>query len=283
MPITTGFAAYLVLALHAAPAEPVLLRRTFTPNTVDHYKIETKVFQHMVLPGGMGEQDVDMTTTMDFAMKYGAVAQDGSAELEVEASRITHESTAPIPDAAKNDFKARGRIDGRYLVTDLKAVDGTAETNRLVQGLGSTMQHIHLPEKAVEVGESWEWHTPPMPALAYQSLQITVRFEGERTVDGRTYHVLVIDDVIPLDVDLKKAMEATGQEARGEMKMKGTAVMKLESLLEKGSGRIFSTMGTTRMEMKVLMEEMGLEIDTNVDIDSKMQFVEPEATTGAKS
>lgn len=277
-----------------AAQDSITIRRELKAGATETYKIESEVKQLIEVPS-MGEQDMIANQVSTVTLKTLSVdAEKGIAQIEtltkVEKSTTDGSlaammggSTAKLPDPKTE----KGTLDNRNRLVIAQAPNAGTNT----QGGGGMMSMgmpgmaaasaqtllslIELPEQPMKVGESVEVPIPNTAAgtaAGIRDLKMTLKLVGERVVDGQTLLVLAFSGDMKLDIDSSKSPNAANN-PMGNMKMSGTAKLSGEGLIEKATGKTVSNVMNIKNDMKVFVEQVGMEFPVKGSIVTKISLV----------
>ncbi len=293
---TMKWVAFLTLATVAvAGQDAVTMRRELKAGTTETYKIENEIKQLIDVPS-MGEQDMLITTLATVSIKTNAVnAQKGTADVE---------ATTKVEKTAMDGSLAAmmgGNQDAK--LPEPKTETGTMDTrNRLVitppkdkpknPGAGGPMAMmgmggmtnmgaqmlllVELPEKPLKIGDSIEVLVPGAASagtMGVKDLKMTLKLIGEREQEGQMLWVVNYAGTMKLEMDNSKDPKAADQGPMGSMKMSGKALLTGEGLIDKASGKTVSNSMTINNDVKVFIEQAGMEIPVKGTIKLKMSLV----------
>ncbi len=269
----------------------ITIRRELKEGVTDKYKIESEVKQYIEIPS-MGEQDLVISQVATVVLKTISVnAEKGIADIEattkVEKSETTGsissmmgETATKLPDAKteKGTLDSRNRL---VIASDAKATPSNGGAMAMgLPGMGaagaqSLLSLVELPEKPMKVGETTEVAIPNsggMASAGIKDLKMTMKFVGEKVVDGQTLLVFSVSGVMKMDVDPSKTPGAP-QSPMGAMKMSGTANISGEGLVDKATGKTISNTMTVKNNLTVLAEQIGMELPVKGTVVTKISLV----------
>lgn len=251
--------ALAVAAAALAMQEPVLLRLRVQPNTVDHYISKTESNQK-VTSSMMPAQDVTSTSTLDQYIHFGDKTADGKQKITIEIKNAKTETSAPVPQPTIEDIKVEGTLDDRYQLSDVKVPEDADPQVAAVLKMASQSFNVYLfPEKPVKVGDTWEIPMPQTTSMKSLNVKLLATYAGVKNVEGKDYHAVTINQEIPLDMDVSETAGEQGA-AMGEMRMKGTMKMASESLFEIETGKLFSMISDSDMDVVMTIAAIGGEV-----------------------
>jgi hypothetical protein len=291
------FALVALAAVAFAAQDPLLLRRELKEGSTEIYKVENQMKQLVDIPS-MGEQDMIMTTVATCSVKTNKVdTEKGTAEIEtltkVDKADVDGSLAAmmggqggklPDPKTEKGTLDSRNRV---VITKDPKAKvgdNGGFSIPGMEMGTGaasaqSMLMFIELPEKPIKVGDSWDIAMPGGSAegaakAGIKDIKITVKLVGEKEVDGQTVYVLSTTGSFTLDIDTSKLPKQPGQEQApmGNVKVKGTATMTGDGMIEKASGKTLSNVTNIKTDAKVFVEQLGQEIPVKGTVSMSLKL-----------
>jgi hypothetical protein len=293
---TMKWVAFLALATVAvAGQDAVTMRRELKPGTTETYKIENEIKQLIDVPS-MGEQDLLITTVATVSIKTTAVnAQKGTADVEtttkVEKTAMDGSLAAIVggnQDAKLPEPKTEiGTMDtrNRLVITPPKDKPKNAGAGgpMAMMGMGGMANMgaqmlllVELPEKPLKIGDSIEVLVPGAASagtMGVKDLKMTLKLIGEREQEGQMLWVVNYAGTMKLGMDNSKDPKAADQGPMGSMKMSGKAVLTGEGLIDKASGKTVSNSMTINNDVKVFIEQAGMEIPVKGTIKLKMSLV----------
>lgn len=285
--------AFLALATVAfAAQDTITLRRELKAGATETYKIESEVKQLIEVPS-MGEQDLLGSQVSTVTLKTLSVdSQKGVAQVEtltkVEKS-TTDGSLAAMIGASEEKLPdpktEKGTLDSRNRLVIARDPNAKPDAQGGIMSMGMSgmvsasaqtlLSLIELPEQPMKVGESIEVPIPNTPAgsaVGIRDLKMTLKLVGERVVEGQTLLVLALSGDMKLDVDSSKSPGAANS-PMGNMKMSGTAKLTGEGLIEKATGKTISNVMNIKNDMKVFVEQFGMEFPVKGTIATKISLV----------
>lgn len=277
--------AGLVTAVAMAATQGVLLRHNFATDMQDVYKVDMTMKQKISIPS-MGDQDLDMKGSMKYALKYGASdSATGKSDLTMNISDMKFDLTGPMAEMANmgdqlpKEMKLKAKIDGRNRVSDLKA-EGANMQMMMMSGAGSMMSSlfIEFPEKEVAVGDTWDVKIPKNAMTGNEETILKATLVSEKEVDGKKIWVLGMTGKIPTKLDMAELMKGQPDPSGGamagmEMVITGTTDLKAEAQVDKATGKTLVITTTMKMKNQMEMKSMGMTLDMNGDMTTKMSLV----------
>lgn len=273
--ILTSLIAFATLAQQGQAPAPVLLRRTFSANAVDTYKVEEKVQELVKSP--LGEMPVNIVAQKTMVLK--TVKFDAAAgNAQIETTTTTDKQTADGQVAALlGDKPAPSTLTGKIDLRGRVTLDGSPRTEAMNNLLsGSTgpefaSHFIEFPEKAVKIGDAWDVVVPKSPLMnADADNHLTAKLEGERELDGVPVWVVSLKGDLNLAVDTTKMPRVSTINLA--IRVGGTVGIVAEGLVEKTTGRTLSmtTKGTSKTTIELV--ESGVTLDTQGTIESSSKL-----------
>ncbi len=286
--------AFLALATVAfAAQDTITLRRELKTGATETYKVESEVKQLIEVPS-LGEQDLIANQVSTVTLKTLSVdTQKGVAQVEtltkVEKSTTDGSLAAMIgaPDAKLPDPKTeKGTLDSRNRLVIARDPNATADargggimsmgmSGMISDSAQALLSLIELPEQPLKVGETIEVPIPNTPAgsaVGIRDLKMTLKLVGERMVEGQTLLVLAFSGDMKLNIDSSQSPGAANN-SMGNMKMSGTAKLSGEGLIEKATGKTISNVMNIKNDMKVFVEQFGMEFPVKGTIATKISLV----------
>lgn len=293
---------WIALAILATAAlavqNPVAIRRELKEGSTETYKIENEVKQLIEIPS-MGEQDMIMTTVATVAIKTSKVdVQKGIADVEtltkIEKAALEgsvasmmgqRDDKLPEPKAEKGTLDSRNRI---VIAKDPKANAGGPGSG----GIGSMMSMmsmgslsaqqllnlIELPEKSVALGEEIKIAMPGAASAAsagLKDLKLAMKIVGERELEGAKAWVVSYSGSFKIDMDTSKLPNdpSRPQNPMGDVTVTGTGQISGEGLVDVVTGKTISNSMNMKNDLKVLLQQMGMEMPVKGTISSKLSLV----------
>lgn len=267
-----------------AAQDQLLLRRELKTGVTETYKIESQIKQNMDIPS-LGEQDLVINTIASCAVTTKNVdTEKGTADVEtltkLEKATLDgsiaqmmgggQEQKLPDPKTEKGTLDSRNRLTIGKDPKD-KASVSPLPGMEMMQGMATTpsaqtlLSLIELPEKSIKIGDSWDAGLPggaSSMGAGVKDVKITIKFVGERQIDGQTVYVLATTGTFKLDVDTSKLPKKEGAAASpmGDVKMTGTAELSGEGLVDKATGKTISNSITVKNNASVHVAQMGADI-----------------------
>lgn len=274
--LTLSVLAILAAIALARPQE-ILLRRTFQPNAKDSYAVEMNSKNTLDMGGmGMGEQEMEIKGTMDVTLSTGKV-EGTKAEVEIKTTNMKFEYGGMAAMAAGSmgdipkEVVVKGKMDERNRVSETKIEGVDPRMQMMMNSNMSTMgQFIEFPEKPVKVGDSWEVVLPKNELAGLEETKLKATLMEERA-DG---YALSMTGVIPMKLDLAELAKKNPKAVEGmpmtDVLVTGTMDLKMEGLVEKGTGRTIRL--TTRLRQKTTtnVRQMGITSDSSGETVVKM-------------
>lgn len=271
--------ALLALTL-AAVQQPTLLRRTFTADTIDTYKIEDRVDQTST--SALGQVPMTIVSSRTYALKTTTVdAAAGTARFEATTTVDKLDVTGPASGAMgqkPKPFTQKGKIDlrGRMVFDPAASTDALATLMSGTQGTVAAGTFVELPERTVKVGDSWDVVVPKAPFLYDGDQHLTATLTGERTVDGAPAWVVAIKGTVKTDVDTSKLPSGKGVETpmgTVTVHLKGQVDLAGEGLVDKATGKTLSmtTKGVTKTTIDLVETGISLETTGTIESTAKLQ------------
>lgn len=283
--------ALLALTTAAIAAQDsITIRRELKAGTTDVYKAENEVKQIIDVPS-MGEQDILVTQIATINVKTLAVnSEKGTADVEaltkVEKSTTEGSLAAMMgaPDTKLPEPKTeKGTLDSRNRLVFLrdpkaKPAQGPGAMMAGMPGMSeisaqALLTFVELPEKPIKVGESVEVALPNASGAAgmgMKDVKMTIKLIGEKEVEGQKLLVLTYSGNMKIDIDPSKNPQAS--QGQG-MKMSGTAVLSGEGIVDKATGKTISNLMSIKNDVKVFIEQAGMDIPVRGTITMKLNLV----------
>lgn len=284
--------ALLALSTAAFAAQDAFtIRRELKAGTSDVYKSESEVKQVIDVPS-MGEQDILATRIATINVKTVAVnSEKGTADIETltkvekdskegSLAAMLGEADGKIPDpkTEKGTLDSRSRV---VIAKDPNAKPAQGPGGMSAMGLpGLTditaqtlLTFVELPEKPIKIGDSVEVALPASAgasAMGMKDVKMTIKLIGEKEVEGQKQLVLSYSGNMKIDIDPSKDPKAT--QGQG-MKMWGTAVLSGEGIVDKATGKTISNLMSVKNDLKVFVEQIGMELPVKGTITMKLSLV----------
>lgn len=241
------FAASFVFA---SEFQGVLLRRTLIPKDVTRYKLESSLKTTVTMPDGSDSPQGNAEVTGDYTITTGDKVRDGKLPIEIKTTNLHVKSEAEGTSTDQPDMTMNGLIDERNTMTDIKVVSSDPKAQAMANMMSSMMGGISgFPEKAVQPGDTWDI-VVSMASMGGKDITLTMRYDGERTEDGKPYWVVHVDQDVPMSFDLAALSQASGQPGGPPMTMTGTLHVTMEALYDE-TGRTHSVLSESKSDMGV--------------------------------
>ncbi len=266
-------AGVAIASLAFAAQDGILLRRELKEGAVEKYKILTKMNTIVELPNGMGEQEMEMTSTSTYSLTTKKVdAAKGTADIETTASvddvKATGMMGAAMADQKPKPVTLSGSMDaqGRLKLVAPKDAASMALMMGSSGGSSGMSLFIEFPEKAVKIGDTWEVIVPKGPMSNPVDQKLTAKLIGEKDLNGTPVWVVSIGGKLNTKIDQTMPKDAGGQPnpmAGQKMNVKGGIELSGEGLVSKASGLTLRLETKTKSKQTVTMPSMGMSIDTS--------------------
>jgi len=262
--------AGLSLATVAMAAQDgVVLRKTLKENDTESYKVESKVAQTINLPNGMGEQEMNIATTSTYKISTGKLdPAKGTVEVTVLTSVDKIDADGPMGDALASQkpkpTTMKGTLDAKgHLVLDMAKMTMSQLQFGGGQSSGGGI-FAEFPEKAVNVGDTWDVIIPKSVATGSEDQKLTAKLVGEKKLGDKDVWVITTTGTMKMEIDSSKLPkgdeDASNPMAGQDMKIKGTIEVTTEALVEKSTGKTLRT--ESKLKSKNNVEVMGMNIDS---------------------
>jgi hypothetical protein len=263
----TLLAGIAVFAISAATEQGTVLRRELKPNVSEVYSVETVLKQVLTIPS-MGDQDIDLTSTMKMTLKTGTIdPATGQAAVDSTISEIKNKSEGMLAqmleqqaDQIPKEIKSTGKLDARnrLVLAPSKGGGGMMEMLLGASSPTSAFMFVGFPEKAVNVGDTWPVELPKSPMFGKEAPILTAKLTGEK--EGNW--VISVSGTIKIDADitemLKNAPGIGGQKGY----VKGTMDLTGEALVDKATGKTQVYTTKSKAQTKMDLPDSGMSIDT---------------------
>ncbi|MFZ4507335.1 MAG: hypothetical protein ACOYON_06530 [Fimbriimonas sp.] len=263
-------------ALALAAQDTVTLRRQLTDGTTEKYKIESTVKQSVEVPG-MGEQNIDITTVMTYALKIGKTdAATGLASVETvsKLEKMSMEGmpggggSPDLPEEAKKEMVVPGKLDVRNRLKIENANIPTGPAAMLSGGSSATQTvgiFFEFPEGPIKIGDSWDVVIPKGPLMYKEDQKLKATLVGEKDADGVKAWVIKMEGTLKMEPDMEAMMKANAAQAGGgqmpNMKMTGTMEMSTEGLVDKATGVTIRMLTKYKMSNEMELVDQGMKLD----------------------
>ncbi|MCW5943915.1 MAG: hypothetical protein KIS66_16920 [Fimbriimonadaceae bacterium] len=257
-------AALLLLALAAcAVQDAVSLRLKLDGDQKSVYKIVSKMVQNTTTP--MGDMEMKIDTSMTLAMETGKAGEDGKAPLKMTASDIKMKLDSPMPVGEMPEIKdivTTAKINGLGVVSDLKA-EGVGAQMAQMLGSQQSSYFVVFPEKALAIGDSWEYKIPAMESFGIKESVMSAKLLKLADYKGKPAYQVSVKGKILMEGDPSKMAGAMGAEVPFQMKVKGTTGMDMILWVDPQTGRTFKMESTMDNDQQIEI------IDMNMTVTSK--------------
>lgn len=277
-----GLTAFALVAVAIAQSAN-LIRVDIKPDSTDNYVVESTMKNVMNMPTG-GEQDMTIKSSMKYALKYGAADKDGKHNLGMTVTDIKMDMEGPMAEMAgqmgemPKEMKFEGKVDNRYRVTELKQAG--ASQNPMLAMMGSSMNYtmlfIELPEKEVNVGDSWDVNIAKNPMMGIPDTTLKATLKGEKDNNGTPCWVISLTGKIPTKMDMAELMkdqpDPSGMMANMEMIITGTMDLNTEALIAKNGGKAQVVTSNMKTKQTIEIKNIGMSMDMSGDMVMKMSL-----------
>lgn len=254
-----------IASVALAAQDGVLLRRALVADATEVYTVETKAKQTVELPGGMGEQEIDLTTVGTYSVKTGKVdSEKGTAAVSITYTVDKLEAGgmlgAMMGAEKPQPMTFGGTVDarGKFNVKAPQTAGGLASMLGVSSGAVGSNIAVELPEKAVKVGDAWTVEVAGMPGQAPQKLN--VKLTGEKTVDGVALWVVTTEGKFNIDTKQTIPNEPPSPMAGQTAVIKGTIEVKGEGLIDKKSGKTVQLVSTSKSQQTTEIGDAGISV-----------------------
>lgn len=279
MKVTRGLLFASVLAgsaLVLASSQGTLLRAKFAEGDKESYAVTIK--SNQVVQSPMGEQNINIDASMDYLLKVGKQnAETKAFDVEYVMSNLKMDMDTPMgnpgADAAKSmpkEITMKGTLDDRYRFKITSAAnDASTKMLSSMMGGASMGQSLEFPEAAVNPGDTWDMVVPKNDATGSPETKFKVKFDGEVTVDNKSYYSLTMTGTMPMNMDVSKMMagnadaDPTGMLASMKIVVTGNNDVKNVCLYDKETGRLFKMTMTSGGDQKIMISgPMDMALDS---------------------
>ena len=253
-------------SLAIAATDGITLRKSLKTGS-ESYHIVSKSNQLISLPGGAGDQELNVVSKASYTVKTGAVGADGnSAAVDLVTKVESYDMTGPMADMMqgnKEQFLKSTTISGTLDNLNRFTLDPKAKTDPMSVLTGSMNSNIvgvfvELPEKAINIGDGWDVIVKKGPIIGKQDQKLSAKLTGEATVDGKAVYVVAVTGSIKTDIDFAELVKSAGSADLGpvgqmDLQIKGTIEVKGEANIDKATGQTVSMKVkiTTKQDMQV--------------------------------
>lgn len=272
--IRTLGALALAIAAVSFAQDTVTIKRELKAGAKDIYKVVTETKTLMDIPS-MGEQEMIMKSTMNYALTTGEV-KDDSAEVGLTISDIQAKIEGSMADMMQGmpempkEMKFKGTLDARNRLSNVK-LDGKLDMMAMMMAnTTSTMNmFVEYPGGPVKIGDSWEVVVPKNPMLGNEDTKFKATLVGEK--DGKWQIKMSGELKLKSDLsEMMKGQDPTGTGLDMQMVMTGTMKMESEALVNKTTGKTVEM--TTALDSATTMDivNMGIKSDQKAKGTIKM-------------
>lgn len=270
---TLGALALAIAAVSFAQ-DTVTIKRELKAGAKDVYKVVTETKTLMDIPS-MGEQEMIMKSTMNYALTTGEV-KDDYAEVGLTISDIQAKIEGSMADMMQGmpempkEMKFKGTLDARNRLSNVK-LDGKLDMMAMMMAnTTSTMNmFVEYPGGPVKVGDSWDVVVPKNPMLGNEDTKFKATLVGEK--DGKWQIKMSGELKLKSDLsEMMKGQDPTGTGLDMQMVMTGTMKMESEALVNKTTGKTVEM--TTALDSATTMDivNMGIKSDQKAKGTIKM-------------
>jgi hypothetical protein len=137
---------------------------------------------------------------------------------------------------------------------------------------------IELPEKPVALGEEIPFALPSgaaSTATGLKDLKLAMKVVGEKVVEGQSLWVVTYTGSFKLDLDTSKLPKKPDQPENpmGDITLTGNAAISGDGLVDKVSGKTVANQMSVKNDIKVLLQQMGMEMPAHGTITVKLSLV----------
>jgi hypothetical protein len=283
-----GLLAVAAVTVAATSQEGVLIRRQLKPNTSETYTMEFNMKQLIDMSAmGMGDQDMTMDSKSKLVVKTGAVDEaKGLADIELQFSEMKMDFGGAAAMAGgmmgemPTEYAVAAKMDARNIFTEVKPIGRQAnQMMMMMMGSAASLQSglfIPFPERAVQVGESWEVPMPKTPMFG--ETKLTAKLVGEKVHEGRPVWVISLEGTLPMNVDGEAMTRASGGDdptggMMAGMKMTGTIQSRQEALVDKATGQTLQIEGKGTQRQRIEIAQMGMGLDMRGEFTQRLVLV----------
>ncbi|HSI73374.1 MAG TPA: hypothetical protein VK934_09355 [Fimbriimonas sp.] len=275
----TPYALPLTLLLSGfAPQQDVRLQRQLTEGATEKYKVDMKMNTLMDMPGGLGEQEMGMTSAAEYELKFGKMnwqIPGMTVDATVTVTKMDAEGMMAGAMAGQGlpkpiTMKAYMDLQGRLLPLKTQGAGGAMDLMGM-QSFSFTTISIPLPAKPVKVGESWQVPVPK-GMMAKKDQFLTATLTGERdgawivSTKGK-FDIEMVPRALPNNTDQPNPM--AGQ----KIGLKGTIEVDSEGLVEKATGKTLELKSKMKTDQTATIPDMGLEIKSQATVNTTVSLV----------
>jgi len=242
-------ASLVAASIAMAATDGINLRKTLQKGT-ESYHVHSQSQQTITIPGG-GDQEMGTTTMTSYSYDIGAVdAAAGQAPVDLTAKIEKFDMDGPMAEAMAGQkdkllvtVKVSGKLDSRnrFTTDPTKKIDPRA----VMMGTANSSligPFIEFPEKAINIGDSWDVTIAKGPTTFTEDQKITAKLVAETTVDGKAAYTVEITGKFKTYVNVGELMKANPvpeMEALGAMDMVMTGSIEVtgEATIDKETGK----------------------------------------------
>ena len=212
--------------------DPVVIKRTLTPNQDVTYHTESEITQIVTLPTGE-EQKILTTFKGDAEFETGESLKDGKLPFTLTISKLKVHSDPEQPwDSDDRKIKLKGRVDelNVIVVDKLEGVERgdeamSALVGRITQGIGT------FPAQPIEEGEKWTV-SEEAAFMGGKKLEYELQYDGEQSDDDKKFYSVSVDTDVPVEIDLGAMDDDGNPVSKPRMAMKGTVHISGQGLID---------------------------------------------------
>jgi hypothetical protein len=260
------------------PSPQQRLTRTLAEGATEKYKVDMTMNTLMDMPGGLGEQEMSMTSTAEYDLKFGKMnwqIPGMAVDATVTVTKMDAEGMLAAAMGGKDlpkpvTMKAYMDLQGRLTLAKKAAGPGFDMMSSMGSMSFSSM-FIQLPDKAVKVGDSWPIKVPNTPG-AKKDQSLTATLTGERDgawvvkVAGK-YDIEMKPQALPADPNKPNPM--AGQ----KVGLKGTIEVDGEGLVEKTTGKTLEMKSKMKTDQTASLPDMGIDIKSQATVNTSVSLV----------
>ncbi len=270
---TAALGIWLFGAVAFAGQSPVLLRRQLSAGSTEKYQVDMKMTTVLEMPGGLGEQELGMTSSANLEIKIGKMnwqipGASIDAVMTVTAMEAEGIMAGTIGDKIPPPLNVKGTLD---IYGRLKPAGSSSEGGMdlgQVQSLSFAMMAIELPEKAVSLNDTWPVLVP-RSTMTKKNQFLTATLKGERN----GLWVVQLSGKYQLEMEPREISSgdgATNPMAGQKVGVKGEVTVEGEGLVDKVTGRTMSLKTKTLTKQVATLASMGVSIDSHSTMDSSI-------------
>lgn len=262
------FTAFALLAtVLSAPADPVLLKMSFTEGLSYSFIVEDEMTMTME---GMGEETESVIKSQSkLNYTFSGIQPDGTARMKLETEVLKMSSSSDGEEDEETELPEKtvysGLISslGKLSEWNLESEPDPEESSDFgpLEDLFGDIYPSFSPEAVIQ-GARWDRNIPDAEELFPKDSKQTVTFDGTVTLEGRSFYKVTLSTDLPLDTNMSKLTGEEGDAEMGDVDIKGTVKSTDVYWLNRENCHPVRVESTTKIE--IVMPLIGSEFKMNL-------------------